>query len=45
MALAMFADFLDKFELPLWLLLSLGGVAVVLIIVLVVMRMKKRGDD
>ena len=45
MTLALLADFLDKFELPLWLLLTLGGVAIVLIVVLVVMRMKKPVDD
>ena len=45
MALALFADFLDKFELPTPVLLGLGAVVVILIVVLVVMRMKKRSDD
>ena len=45
MAIAMFADFLDKFALPDWLLYSLIGVAVLLIIVFVVMRKMKKSED
>lgn len=45
MAIAMFADFLDKFALPDWLLYTLIGVAVLLIIVFVVMRKMKKPED
>ena len=45
MAVSLFADFIDKFELPTPVLLGLVGVAVILIIVFVVMRMKKPADD
>jgi hypothetical protein len=45
MALALFADFIDKFDLPAPVFYGLIAVAVVLIVVFVVMRMRKKHDD
>jgi hypothetical protein len=45
MTLALFADWLDNFELPTWLLLTLFGVAVGLVILLMILKKRKNDDD
>ena len=45
MAVALFADFLDKLAMPDWLFYTLIGVAVLLIVAFVAMRMMRKPSD
>ena len=51
MSAALFADALDKFEMPLWLILTCGGVGCVLVpiallvLLIVILTKKKRTLD